>query len=261
MFKKNDLVFCVCDSEQGLKVGESYTVTASESKGGQIEIEGGGRCLGSFPARSFVTERAWSTIEKLFSSAAIIETRESKTLCMLASAPELGKALMLNVVDPMPSVDENTLQEFVDNVRAAAQDFLVVDQFAMLRGWDLLSDKWRDEPTWPSFRDMLVRIHLIQEELSELSHAMAKRDWLKVLDALGDLDVVLTGAWVHLGLHSARRATSQEILRSNLSKLDPSTGRITKDESGRILKGPTYSPPDLQMVLDQTFPTGALNDG
>ena len=97
---------------------------------------------------------------------------------------------------------------------------------------------------------MLVRVQLIFEEGAELARAYANRDIIGVIDALGDLDVVVSGAWLCMGLQSLRRAVSAEILRSNLSKLDPVTGKLSKSPGGRTLKGPHYSPPNLDPILN-----------
>lgn len=40
-----------------------------------------------------------------------------------------------------------------------------------------------------------------------------------------------------------------EIVRSNMSKIDPATGKMLKDANGKVIKPPGYSPPNLAPYL------------
>ena len=206
--------------------------------------------------------------------------------------------------------------------------YLMRDVTAMVVAWE--SEHFRATPGMPDSRQLFLRLHLIQEELAELVEAMAEQDGIGMLDALGDLDVVVTGTWLALGLQGSRstlemdvslpresfcgplsmkslimvtklqaplaglaqafadesvssclsnlhgldmaltcawavlgmndmrQEVSTEILRSNLSKLDPATGKVIKTAAGRVQKGPAYSKPDLKTILDRFF--GSLYD-
>ncbi len=98
-----------------------------------------------------------------------------------------------------------------------------------------------------------LRVGLIQEELDELKEALAAGDLVEVIDALGDLQYVLDGAFQAFGLAKAKMPAMREIHRSNMSKLGPD-GKPVYREDGKILKGPNFSEPDLKKVLDETFP-------
>jgi len=79
----------------------------------------------------------------------------------------------------------------------------------------------------------------------ELSRPEAKA----LLDDLTDQAVTVAGGVVSSGLPGA--AGYLEVAASNLSKANPATGKIDKDESGKWIKGPNYREPDLGAVLDQ----------
>lgn len=72
---------------------------------------------------------------------------------------------------------------------------------------------------------------------------------VEVADALGDLEYVINGFAIVLGINLP--AVGEEIHRSNMSKLDENGDPIYR-EDGKVLKGPLYSPPDIQKVLDAT---------
>jgi predicted HAD superfamily Cof-like phosphohydrolase len=91
-------------------------------------------------------------------------------------------------------------------------------------------------------------ISLIAEEHDELKQAIADNDRVEQLDALIDILVVTIGA-----IHSAGfdgQGAWDEVMRSNLSKIDPLTGKVTKRADGKVLKPVTYSPPDLTSFLE-----------
>ena len=73
------------------------------------------------------------------------------------------------------------------------------------------------EPTWPDFNTRELRLELIQEELEELSDAVADRDMIQIADALTDLLYVVYGAGHTFGLDLDE--CFQEVHRSNMSKL------------------------------------------
>lgn len=94
----------------------------------------------------------------------------------------------------------------------------------------------------------LLRLHLIVEETSELAEAMAKGDIVSCLDALCDLQYVLDGTTLALGLQGVFREGFDEVHRSNMSKLED--GRPVVSDAGRVMKGRDYTPPDLERVMN-----------
>ena len=102
------------------------------------------------------------------------------------------------------------------------------------------------EPTWPDFNTRELRLELIQEELEELSDAVADRDMIQIADALTDLLYVVYGAGHAFGLDLDE--CFEEVHRSNMSKLGEN-GRPIHREDGKVMKGPGYFEPDLESIL------------
>ena len=98
------------------------------------------------------------------------------------------------------------------------------------------------EPTWPDFNTRELRLELIQEELDELSDAVADRDMIQIADALTHLLYVVYGAGHSFGIDLDE--CFEEVHRSNMSKLGEN-GRPIHREDGKVLKGPNYVPPSL----------------
>ncbi len=95
-----------------------------------------------------------------------------------------------------------------------------------------------------------LRLHLLQEELAELAEAMLEDDLVGCLDALCDLQYVLSGAVLSLGLQDVFDEAFAEVHRSNMSKLDED-GRPIKNEAGRVVKSSRYSKPILEPLLQK----------
>jgi len=89
-------------------------------------------------------------------------------------------------------------------------------------------------------------VNLINEEFEELKAAGG--DKAEQLDALIDILVVTIGALHSLGVDS--EGAWREVIRSNMSKVDPTTGKVIKREDGKVLKPATYSPPNLESYVN-----------
>ena len=87
-------------------------------------------------------------------------------------------------------------------------------------------------------------LNLIKEEVQELQEAVDQDDKVEQLDAILDIMVVVTGALHSLGVDA--EGAWNEVMRSNMSKVDPTTGKVIKREDGKILKPDTYSAPELK---------------
>ena len=100
---------------------------------------------------------------------------------------------------------------------------------------------------YPDTDTATLYMKLVKEEFQELLDAEAEGNEVKMLDAVADL------IWVTTGLALAKgwllRSAWEEVARSNLSKIDPETGKVLKREDGKILKPKSYSPPDLEKFL------------
>lgn len=100
------------------------------------------------------------------------------------------------------------------------------------------------KPAWPSAEDYRLRVRLdVEENMEKFHHGYYKADALQILDGSCDSDVVVTGSDLTFGFdHDAAIA---EVHRSNMTKVDPATGKATKDAGGKVLKPAGYSPPNL----------------
>jgi len=89
---------------------------------------------------------------------------------------------------------------------------------------------------------------LIREEVHELAEAKENNDKVECLDALIDILVVTIGAIHSMGADA--QGAWNEVVRSNMSKIDPATGKVIKRDDGKILKPANWSPPNLTKYVD-----------
>jgi predicted HAD superfamily Cof-like phosphohydrolase len=85
---------------------------------------------------------------------------------------------------------------------------------------------------------------LIEEEFQELQEA---KDDQEALDALIDILVVTIGAIHSMGADA--EGAWNEVMRTNMAKVDPVTGLVRRREDGKILKPQGWQPPDLKQYL------------
>jgi predicted HAD superfamily Cof-like phosphohydrolase len=109
-----------------------------------------------------------------------------------------------------------------------------------------------DEPHIADTDLNAFRVRLLQEELDELKEALADGDAVETLDALTDLQYVLDGAFLSLGMHGVKDAAFAEVHRSNMSKLGEDGKPILRESDGKVLKGPNYFKPDLHKFVQKT---------
>ena len=85
---------------------------------------------------------------------------------------------------------------------------------------------------------------LIEEEVQELHDAASQVD---ELDALIDILVVTIGAIHSMGADG--EGAWNEVMRTNMAKIDPVTGKVRKREDGKVLKPEGWAPPDLKSYI------------
>lgn len=86
-------------------------------------------------------------------------------------------------------------------------------------------------------------LKLLAEEFVELLDGLDSGNRIEQLDALIDLLVINVGCLHSLGVKS--EDSWIEVIRSNMSKVDPVTGKVLKREDGKVIKPESYSPPYL----------------
>lgn len=93
-------------------------------------------------------------------------------------------------------------------------------------------------------RQYQLYCNLIKEEFDELCESTTKAD---DLDALIDIMVVTVGALHSLGVDA--EGAWNEVMRSNMAKIDPDTGKVRKREDGKVLKPADWTPPNLNPFI------------
>lgn len=131
-----------------------------------------------------------------------------------------------------------------------------------------------EEHKWPDEHVANLRVNLIDEEFSELKLALADGDSVRVLDALGDIQYVLSGTVVAFGFTKHFAEAFAEIHRSNMSKacktMDEAVATakyhseggtechieqngelflVRRTSDNKLLKSINYSPADLSQFV------------
>lgn len=107
---------------------------------------------------------------------------------------------------------------------------------------------------WEDAEGMELGMNLISEEADELrsawfllqntpDHSVLRENFIKEL-----ADLLYVAYWLAARVGIDIEAAFARVHASNLSKLDPETGRPLKREDGKVLKGPAYHPPDLSDI-------------
>jgi len=105
----------------------------------------------------------------------------------------------------------------------------------------------RTTPQFPDQKTMRLRLDLIKEELKELEEAMNNKDLKEIADALTDILYVTYGAGFAYGINLDK--CFKEVQRANMSKLGKD-GKPIFNESGKVMKGPNYTKPDLKKFVE-----------
>lgn len=111
-----------------------------------------------------------------------------------------------------------------------------------------------DKPRLPTKEEALRIMRLIKEEADETDTELATiytggTELHKLAKELTDILYVTAQQMVTIGLPVD--ALLREVQRSNMSKLGED-GKPIFREDGKVLKGPNYSPADIQKVLDES---------
>ena len=104
----------------------------------------------------------------------------------------------------------------------------------------------KEKASFPEDSIVQLRVDLIEEELNELKEAIKNNDIVEVADALTDILYVTYGAGHSFGVNLDK--CFDEVQRSNMSKLGEDGNPIYND-SGKVMKGPNYSIPDLKKII------------
>jgi predicted HAD superfamily Cof-like phosphohydrolase len=89
-------------------------------------------------------------------------------------------------------------------------------------------------------------LNLIREEVQELEDSRLP---VTDLDAMIDILVVTIGAIHSMGADA--EGAWNEVMRSNLDKIDPESGTVLKREDGKVLKPEGWTAPNLNPYLNE----------
>jgi len=84
---------------------------------------------------------------------------------------------------------------------------------------------------------------LITEEYKEFIEAINNNDEVEALDACMDMIWVILG-FCHMKGYDIHGAWN-EVVQTNMAKVDPATGKVRRREDGKILKPEGWKPPDM----------------
>jgi predicted HAD superfamily Cof-like phosphohydrolase len=103
--------------------------------------------------------------------------------------------------------------------------------------------------TFGGEEDDELRWRLLDEELAELREAYERDDLTEIADAIADIVYILVGTAHLKGIPFDR--VLAEVHRSNMTKLGPD-GKAHRRADGKILKPPTFEPPRIREILEET---------
>lgn len=116
-----------------------------------------------------------------------------------------------------------------------------------------MTNPFNDQETFMTASDQTVGVDnheqfelyttLIKEEVRELQEAIDDENRVEKLDALLDIMVVTIGALHSLGVDHEN--AWKEVVSSNMSKVNPETGKVLKREDGKVIKPSSFRPPRL----------------
>lgn len=123
--------------------------------------------------------------------------------------------------------------------------FKKIEEFNVAYGVD-----YNNKPRLVDKETYDLRKSLGQEELDEYYEACESGNLEGIADALGDQLYILLGTMCAHGLQNKMQKIFNEIHKSNMSKLDPKTGKPIRREDGKIIKGSNYKAPNLGKILN-----------
>jgi hypothetical protein len=92
-----------------------------------------------------------------------------------------------------------------------------------------------------NIRNIFLYSSLIEEEYDEFCGAQTQ---VEALDACMDMIWVILG-YCYMQEYDVEGAW-KEVARSNLAKINPETGKVIKNENGKVMKPDGWTPPQLE---------------
>lgn len=105
----------------------------------------------------------------------------------------------------------------------------------------------RKKPEVLQKKDWSLKASLMKEELSEYIEACEKNNLTDIVDAIIDMQYILSGIILSHGIQNIFSELFQEVHDSNMSKLE--NGKVLRRDDGKVLKGKNYFKPDLEKII------------
>lgn len=105
------------------------------------------------------------------------------------------------------------------------------------------------KPTMPPAEIIELRQKLLEEEVKEIRDA---ETLVEMADGIVDAMYILIGTAHEIGIADRLIMLFDEVHRSNMSKL-PEDGVPILREDGKVIKPDTYSPPNLEKIMERDF--------
>ena len=105
----------------------------------------------------------------------------------------------------------------------------------------------RKKPEVLQEKDWSLKASLMKEELFEYIEACEKNDLTDIVDAIIDMQYILSGIILSHGIQNIFSELFQEVHDSNMSKLE--NGKVLRRDDGKVLKGKNYFKPDLEKII------------
>ena len=99
----------------------------------------------------------------------------------------------------------------------------------------------------PSEDNIELYRKLINEEFNEFLEAYQANDDVEQLDGCMDMIWVILG-FCHMKGYDISGAWD-EVVKTNMAKVDPVTGKVRRREDGKILKPEGWKPPDMSRFI------------
>ena len=106
------------------------------------------------------------------------------------------------------------------------------------------------EPSLLKTKEAILRFELMKEENEEYFEACQNKDLVETLDAVVDKMYILLGTINSHGLQNVFTESFNRVHINNLSKIDSETGKVLRNEMGKIIKPKGFKPVDLSDLIN-----------
>lgn len=105
------------------------------------------------------------------------------------------------------------------------------------------------EPSLLKTKETILRYELMKEENEEYFEACQNKDLVETADALGDELYILLGTINSHGMQHIIGEAFTRIHENNMTKINPETGKVLRNEMGKIIKPKGFKPVDLTDLI------------